>query len=116
MDKRVAILDNIVISGTWGSIAGFKERLEAELKLRLPQSDFISEDQPKNIQFGTFPEFLAGLGGQPRYAAWLGASIVAKVCFLQFIDCQMVFPDTKNFVTKADYNETGPAIVRTHCY
>lgn len=100
--------------------AGLKQRIEKEMKRFAPVSDFFYEFQPREINFSSVPDYIEQLKGRPQDASWLGASIVAKVrCSVSFSSAsllQLVFPDTKNYITKLDYNEQGPSVVHTKGY
>ncbi|KAG0174682.1 hypothetical protein DFQ28_008218 [Apophysomyces sp. BC1034] len=70
--------------------------------------DNAGDSQPRLINFLRIPDYFTVLKEKPyqRYSTWLGAEIVAK----------LVFIDAKNYVSKVDYNESGPAVVHRKSY
>lgn len=88
------LLENTVLCGGTASIIGFEERFQKEANLC---SSSIRPSLVKPPEY--MPESL------PKNSAWMGGSILAKV----------VFPQNQH-ITKAEYDETGPAIVHKKCF
>ncbi|RUS20556.1 actin family, partial [Endogone sp. FLAS-F59071] len=102
-DIRLRLWENLVVTGGGSLIMGIKERIKAELLPYLPASDNAGDTQAREIKFLRIPDYFTLLR-EPQYqrfAAWLGAEIVAK----------LVNPNPTNYISKVDYNENGPSIV-----
>lgn len=87
----------------------------------LSNPDQHNEVQTRSIRVLTVPEYFAEYREKgENLAAFLGSSIVAKVCLelggdisLSNVVIQATFNDAhgKNFVSKADYVEKGPRAI-----
>ncbi|RUS32452.1 hypothetical protein BC938DRAFT_475346 [Jimgerdemannia flammicorona] len=89
-------------------LQGIKERIKAELLPYLPVSDNAGDTQSRDIKFLRIPDYFTVLR-EPhfqRFSAWLGGEIVAK----------LVFPNPTNYISKVDYNESGPSVVHHKSY
>ncbi|GAB2271921.1 Actin- protein 7 [Dionaea muscipula] len=88
------LLENTVLCGGTTTMAGFENRFQKEAIL---SSSAIHPSVVKPPEY--MPENLS------MYQAWVGGAILAKV----------VFPQNQH-ITKADYDENGPAIVHRKCF
>ncbi|RUP50538.1 actin family [Jimgerdemannia flammicorona] len=105
---RLRLWENLVVTGGGALIAGIKERIKAELLPYLPVSDNAGDTQSRDIKFLRIPDYFTVLR-EPhfqRFSAWLGGEIVAK----------LVFPNPTNYISKVDYNESGPSVVHHKSY
>ena len=91
MDMKKSIYQNIVLAGRASLLPGFVERIEYEVTALAPPT------------IGVKASCVEQRDG-PK-AAWLGGSILSGS---QTFD-QM-------WISKADYEETGPAIVKSKCF
>lgn len=89
IDIRHEIFNNIVMSGGTSLLKGFFKRLRKETKSNLSSNAKIRIICP--------PE--------RRYSAWLGGSISSSLSTFQQL-----------YVTKQEYEESGPSIVHRKCY
>jgi len=87
-DIRSNLFGNVVLSGGSTLFPGFVDRLQKEL------SELTSKCQVKVI---ATPE--------RKFAPWIGGSILASLESFQ-----------PSFITKGEYEETGPTIVHRKCY
>lgn len=88
------LLESTVLCGATSSMTGFESRFQKEANM---SSSAIHPSVVKPPEY--MPENLA------QYSAWVGGAILAKV----------VFPQNQH-VTKADYDEHGPAVVHRKCF
>ncbi|CAI9106533.1 OLC1v1005715C2 [Oldenlandia corymbosa var. corymbosa] len=88
------LLENTVVCGGTASMPGFEDRFQKEANLC---SSAIRPSLVKAPEY--MPEKLT------QYSAWVGGAILAKV----------VFPQNQH-ITKADYDENGPAVVHRKCF
>lgn len=88
------LLENTVLCGGTASMSGFEDRFQKEASLC---SSAIRPSLVKPPEY--MPENLI------TYSAWVGGAILAKV----------VFPQNQH-ITKADYDENGPAVVHKKCF
>ncbi|KAL9247772.1 hypothetical protein vseg_021167 [Gypsophila vaccaria] len=88
------LLENTVLCGGTSCITGFEDRFQKEANL------CASAIRPSLVKP---PEYMPE--NLPKYSAWIGGAILAKV----------VFPQNQH-VTKAEYDETGPSIVHRKCF
>ncbi|KAL9234616.1 hypothetical protein vseg_009470 [Gypsophila vaccaria] len=88
------LLESTVLCGGTSSMIGFESRFQKEANL---SSSAIHPSVVKPPEY--MPENLS------QYSAWVGGAILAKV----------VFPQNQH-VTKADYDENGPAVVHRKCF
>ncbi|KAM0936142.1 putative Actin family, ATPase, nucleotide binding domain-containing protein [Dioscorea sansibarensis] len=88
------LLENTVLCGGTMAMTGFEDRFQKEANLC---SSSIRPSLVKPPEY--MPENL------PKNSAWMGGAILAKV----------VFPQNQH-ITKADYDESGPAIVHRKCF
>ncbi|KAI8983738.1 actin family [Pilobolus umbonatus] len=105
---RPKLFENIVIVGGCCLTHGLVKRMRTEIKLLLPCSDNSGDTQPRTVGFLRVADYFTVLKEKKyqEYATWLGGEIVAK----------LVFIDAKNYVSKVDYNESGPSVVHTKAY
>ena len=89
VDGTAAWFDNIVLAGGSTMFAGLPERLEAELQLRTPGA--------KRPKIAARPE--------RKHAAWVGASMLGSLSVM-----------SQMWVSKEEYDETGPLIVNRKCF
>lgn len=89
VDIRKELYGNIVLSGGTTMYSGMAERLHNEIKTLTPASIKLGVVAP--------PE--------RKYSVWIGGSILASLSTFQ----QM-------WVSKAEYQESGPAIVHRKCF
>jgi actin-related protein len=89
MDVRKDLYSNIVLSGGTSMLPGLSERLSKEIGSLAPQSMRIKVVAP--------PE--------RKYSVWIGGSILASLSTFQ----QM-------WITKAEYDESGPGIIHRKCF
>jgi actin beta/gamma 1 len=89
MDIRKDLYGNVVLSGGTTMFPGITERMAKELKALAPSTMFIRIYAP--------PE--------RKYSAWIGGSILSSLSTFQ----QM-------WISKEEYNDSGPAIVHRRCY
>lgn len=93
-ENQRQLSENTVLCGGTASMAGFESRFQKEAHL---SSSAIHPSVVKPPEY--MPENLS------TYQAWVGGAILAKV----------VFPQNQH-VTKADYDEHGPAVVHRKCF
>ncbi|KAH8116398.1 actin-related protein [Phellopilus nigrolimitatus] len=106
LDARVSIWDGLFVTGDCASIIkGIGTVLQSHLSLYiLGNPDHQNDTQPKQVRILHVPEYFAEYRERgDGLAAFLGASIVAKVIFAD--------PLGKNFVSKADYTAKGPRAI-----
>jgi actin-related protein len=89
VDIRKDLYGNIVLSGGTTMFEGIAERMEKEIKALAPQSMKIKIVAP--------PE--------RKYSVWIGGSILASLSTFQ----QM-------WISKQEYDESGPQIVHRKCF
>ncbi|KAI9144000.1 actin family [Paraphysoderma sedebokerense] len=105
-EKRLTLLDNVLVTGSGSLVKNINQRIEFELNEIIAVTDNIGEYQPRDVKFLRIPEFYEFLRDRPDLAGWIGSSIVSRI----------IFPDPKAYVTKPDYNESGPATIHTKSY
>ncbi|GJP78840.1 hypothetical protein CLOP_g9107 [Closterium sp. NIES-67] len=88
--KQRAALESIAVVGGGSSLKGLLDRFQSEVQMALPPSL-----QPTVVRA---PEYMPD--NTACYAAWYGGAIVARIVFSQ-----------NQHVTRAEYNERGPAAV-----
>ncbi|KAI3642903.1 hypothetical protein MP228_012458 [Amoeboaphelidium protococcarum] len=114
LEKRVQLLDNIIIDGHLPSGRKFREsfrlRLELEMKKYLCNSEFLNELQPRYVKFGQFPSYLGEEVSNTQQSLYIspyiGASVISK----------LLFNDNKNYLTRADYEQYGPKQLHDRLY
>lgn len=89
VDIRKNLYSNIVLSGGTTMFPGISERLQKEVAALAPPSISVKIIAP--------PE--------RKYSVWIGGSILASLSTFQTM-----------WITKAEYEETGPAIVHQKCF
>ena len=92
LDVRMDLLANIILSGGNTMHPGLEERLHAELVALFPFSGHSSV-----IKVIAPPE--------RKYSVWIGGSILASLSTFQ-----------KMWISKNEYDESGPAIVHRKCF
>ncbi|KAG2197050.1 actin family [Mucor mucedo] len=105
---RPKLWENIAIAGGCCHTAGLARRIKTEVQLFLPHSENAGDTQPRQLSFLRIADYFTVLKDKKyqQYSTWLGAEIVAK----------LVFIDAKNYISKVDYNESGPSVVHTKAY
>ncbi|CAG8498696.1 14051_t:CDS:2, partial [Acaulospora colombiana] len=98
-DKRSILWESIVLTGGSSLIKGFKERLEAELRLYLAASENYGDFQMKEVKFLKLPEYFTNLRERPDLAGFLGSSITAKAS------------STKSTITSTDQASSIPKAI-----
>ncbi|XP_074263514.1 actin-related protein 7 [Silene latifolia] len=88
------LLESTVLCGCTTSMDGFENRFQKEANLS------PSAIHPSVVKA---PEYMPD--NLSQFSAWVGGAILAKV----------VFPQNQH-VTKADYDENGPAVVHRKCF
>lgn len=88
LDIRRDLLGNVVLSGGSTMFDGFDRRMQHELKQLAPSSVAVKTIAP--------PE--------RKYSVWIGGSILASLSCFESI-----------WVTKDEYDESGPGIVHRKC-
>lgn len=89
VDVRKDLYNNIVLSGGTTMFDGIAERLSKEVSALAPSSMKIKVVAP--------PE--------RRYSVWIGGSILSSLSTFQTM-----------WITKAEYDESGPSIVHRKCF
>jgi actin-related protein len=89
VDIRKDLYGNIVLSGGTTMFEGIAERMEKEIKALAPQSMKIKIVAP--------PE--------RKYSVWIGGSILASLSTFQ-----------QRWISKQEYDESGPQIVHRKCF
>jgi len=87
-DVRKALFSNIVLAGGSTMFPGMKERVEKEVKALVPDSVPVKVVAPH----------------ERKYSAWIGGSFLSARSTFQV-----------NWVTKAEYEASGPAVVHRKC-
>ncbi|KAK4510576.1 uncharacterized protein ATC70_005007 [Mucor velutinosus] len=105
---RPKLWENITVAGGCCMTIGTTKRIKTEVQLFLPHSENAGDTQPRQLSFLRIPDYFTVLKDKQyqQYSTWLGAEIVAK----------LVFIDAKNYISKVDYNESGPSVVHTKTY
>merc|ERR1711920_370846 len=89
VDIRKGLYANVVLSGGTAMFAGMGERMTKELRALAPSA--------MNIQVVAPPE--------RQYSVWVGGSMLSSLsCFQQM------------WITKDEYDESGPAIIHRKCF
>ncbi|RKP04882.1 actin family [Thamnocephalis sphaerospora] len=100
-DKRVQLSECLILTGGGSLLPGLRERLEAELATLFACGETIGDMQVSNLRFVGAPDYLGEYREHPELFGFLGGIILGKVAV----------SDSKNFVTKTDYNERGPSAI-----
>ncbi|CAO3618686.1 unnamed protein product [Cunninghamella blakesleeana] len=105
---RPKVWENVVLTGGCSQVKGLRRRVRAEVGRLLPISENSGDTQTRVIGFLRIPDYFTVLKDKnyQKYSTWLGGEIVAK----------LVFTDAKNYVSKVDYNESGPSVAHTKSY
>jgi len=89
IDVRKTLYDNVVLSGGTTMFPGIGERLHKEMTALAPASMKVKVIAP--------PE--------RKYSVWIGGSILTSLSTFQTM-----------WITKAEYDESGPAVVHKKCF
>mmetsp|Transcript_113432 Transcript_113432/g.201151 ORF Transcript_113432/g.201151 Transcript_113432/m.201151 type:complete len:94 (+) Transcript_113432:2-283(+) len=89
VDIRKDLYRNVVLSGGTTLLAGIEKRMTAELTALAPQTMQIKVSAPEGRKFST----------------WIGGSIL---CSLN--------PFQQMWISKGEYDESGPTIVHRKCF
>ncbi|KAK2465672.1 hypothetical protein APHAL10511_002216 [Amanita phalloides] len=102
LEQRQYIWQGLVVTGDITKrVKGLAVALQSRLAPFLVQPDFSTEVQPRSIRVLTVPDYYAEYRDTGNgYAAFLGASITAKIIFSE--------SNARNYVSKADYTSKGP--------
>ncbi|KAL5492361.1 hypothetical protein ACEPAI_3808 [Sanghuangporus weigelae] len=106
LDARVSIWEGLFVTGDCASlIKGIGQALQMRLEpFMLGNTENSNDAQPKQIRVLHVPDYFAEYREKgDGLAAFLGASIVAKIIFSD--------PVGKNFVSKTDYGSRGPKAI-----
>ncbi|KAJ3364789.1 Actin-like protein arp9 (SWI/SNF complex component arp9) [Allomyces javanicus] len=105
---RASVMDAVLLTGGGGAlIANLKERVQLEYAQQyLPVSTRAGEYQPREVTFRGLPEYLEAYQDHAEWAAYLGGSLLAK----------LMFPDTKSFVLRDEFDAGGASIVHTKAF
>ncbi|KAI8876143.1 actin-like ATPase domain-containing protein [Backusella circina FSU 941] len=105
---RPKIWESIIVTGGCSQTQALPKRIKTEVQLFLPHSENTGDTQPRILNFLRIPDYFTVLKDKKyqHFSTWLGAEIVAK----------LVFMDAKNYVSKVDYNESGPSVIHTKSY
>jgi len=88
VDIRIDLYGNVVLSGGTTMFPGFADRMQKELSALAPSTMKIKI-----------------IASETKYSAWIGGSILASLpTFLQM------------WISKEEYDESGPAIINRKCY
>ncbi|KAJ1497978.1 hypothetical protein HMI56_005282 [Coelomomyces lativittatus] len=98
---KSTVLENIVLAN---DALPFKDKIAPLIHGWM--ADAQLQDQPREWKFKEIPEYLEAFHGKPEYNAYLGASLLAK----------LIFPDSKSFVSKEEYLQSGPSIIHKKSY
>ena len=88
VEIRKDMFANVVLAGGSTMFPGFGERMQKEITAMAPAA--------MNVKVIAPPE--------RKYSAWIGGSILANMCTFQSM-----------WISKQDYDESGPAIVHRKC-
>ncbi|KAI9493592.1 actin family [Zychaea mexicana] len=102
---RPKLWESMALCGGGSLMTGLQPRIRAEVVNVLPCSENIGDAQPRQVGFLRIPDYFTVLKDRTyrNLCTWLGGEIVAK----------LVFVDAKNYVSKVDYNESGPSVIHT---
>ncbi|KAJ1961025.1 hypothetical protein GGI12_003479 [Dipsacomyces acuminosporus] len=107
VDKRNLLWESIHVVGGSSQFPGLKDHLQRALESTvLPASNAFANSQTREIRFASIPDYFSGWRNRDHMAAFLGASITAKIAL----------GDSKYNITRSDYNESGPSIIHTKSY
>eukprot|EP00035_Acanthoeca_spectabilis_P018409 m.391049 g.391049 ORF g.391049 m.391049 type:complete len:416 (-) comp16758_c2_seq2:2374-3621(-) len=91
-DIKKDMFANVVLSGGTTILPGMEDRLQMELEQRLPNTLV-----PWKVKIVAQPE--------RAYGVWIGGSILASLSTFE-----------PNFISKIEYDESGPSIVHRKCF
>ncbi|GFG31704.1 hypothetical protein Cfor_04844 [Coptotermes formosanus] len=89
IDIRKALYANVVLSGGTTMYPGFADRMQKEIAVLAPST--------MNVKVIALPE--------RKYSVWIGGSVLASLQSFQ-----------KMWISKKEYNESGPTIVHRKCF
>ncbi|KHJ92005.1 Actin [Oesophagostomum dentatum] len=89
VDIRKIFYGNILLSGGTSMLPGFAERMQQEIQLLVPNT--------VRVKTVASPE--------RKYSAWIGGSILASLSSFE-----------KLWVSKQDYEESGPSVIHRKCF
>jgi len=101
LKDRALLANSFVLTGGCSIVKGLQKRLEHEIESSISLSETSNEMQVKEIKFLKIPEYFTKMKDRYQDLGFIGASIVAK----------LVFMDQKFYISRDNYNETGPTIV-----
>jgi len=83
------LYSNIILSGRYSMTSGLPERLNEEIRKLAPDPNFVKVIAPPEREYGV----------------WIGGAIVSSLSTFQTM-----------WITKSEYNESGPGIVHRKCF
>ncbi|ORX41978.1 actin-like ATPase domain-containing protein [Piromyces finnis] len=101
LKDRTVLASSFVLTGGCSVVKGLQKRLEHEIESVISLSETSNEMQIKEIKFLKIPEYFTKMKDRYQDLGFMGASIVAK----------LVFMDQKFYISRDNYNESGPTIV-----
>ncbi|TPX61369.1 hypothetical protein PhCBS80983_g01161 [Powellomyces hirtus] len=101
-EKRTLLWDALLLTGGCAGLKGLRHRLDKELMGLVSASETSNEFQAKELKWAGLPDYFTAYKDCPNDLTYLGASIVARIVFTS---------SSFAYVTKADYNEMGPAAI-----
>ncbi|KAI8319239.1 actin-like ATPase domain-containing protein [Martensiomyces pterosporus] len=106
-DKRHLLWESIHVVGGSSQFKGLKDHLQRALESTvLPAGNIFANSQTREVRFASIPEYFVGWRNRDHWAAFLGASITAKIAL----------GDSKHNINRTEYNESGPSIVHTKSF
>ncbi|KAJ3234327.1 hypothetical protein HDU81_001483, partial [Chytriomyces hyalinus] len=103
LDKRFSLWESILLTGGVSNVAGLQDRYESEMAVYISASATSNDFQAKDLKFVGIPEFFSAYKEGNGDAAYLGGILVAR----------LTLNSAGQHITKSDYNELGPSVVRT---
>ncbi|KAJ3248418.1 general RNA polymerase II transcription factor [Chytriomyces hyalinus] len=104
LEKRFSLWESILLTGGVSNVAGLQDRYESEMAIYISASATSNDFQAKDLKFVGIPEFFSAYKEGNADAAYLGGILVAR----------LTLNSAGQHITKSDYNELGPSVVRTN--
>lgn len=98
VEKRLNLCDNIILTGGSSNILNFRVKLQEEAAAFISASETSNEYQPRELKFNSFPEYFPTYKGRQTDGPSLGASIVARLVYIQ---------GAMAYVTLSEFNKIG---------
>ena len=101
MDIRAKLFENIVLSGATTMFAGFASRIEKDIK-EIYKEKALKNTKDKNVKINI------KIIDSPRrkYSVFIGATVLANTYNNDAVDY---------WITKQDWEECGPTIIKKKC-